>query len=225
MTYPILEEKDYLKLTEAAKLVKRTRTKIRLLLSPDGKIIKHIYRRRLLSTSTLWPYAARFINNAKKLESLNISVPKINDVYYYPKLNCDIIVYDYVKGPTLNEIASTNDFSFFPLLIQYIAQLHQNGIYFKDLHLSNIVYHDGLFTLIDLETIHCKKRSLRISERAKNLAYLFNIKEHIQFYLHYGTEKFTNEYLSFTPLTERSKKRIKQFLISKLPKELSLSTI
>lgn len=212
MAYPLLTEKDYIKLTEGAKLIKRTRTKIRLLLSPQNKIIKHIYRRKFLSTSTLWPYAARFIKNASKLQSKNFSVPTIHEVYYYPKLNSDIIVYDYVEGPTLHEIASTNDLSFFPKFIRYISQLHQTGIYFKDLHLSNIVFKNGVFTLLDLETIHCKRRPLKTSERAQNLAYLFSIKEHKQFYQDYGTDQFINEYLNSIQLSERAQKKLKKKL-------------
>ncbi len=214
MAYPILADMDYLKLTEGAKLVKRTRTKIRLLLSPQNKIIKHIYRRRFLSTSTLWPYAGRFIKNARQLQSKNISVPTIHEVYYYPKLNSDIIVYDYVEGPTLHEIASNNDFSFFPKFINYIAQLHKTGIYFKDLHLSNIVFKNDAFTLLDLETIHCKRRPLKISERAKNLAYLFSIKEHTHYYQNYGTNRFIHEYLESSQLSERAQKRLKKKLIT-----------
>lgn len=210
MAYPILNEKDYLELTQGAKLVKRTRTKIRLLLSSDHKIIKHIYRRRFFSTSTLWPYAARFIKNAKLLNSKNILVPDIMAVYFYPKLNCDIIIYDYVDGTTLYDIASGDDLSFLPKLAEYIAMLHQLGIYFKDLHLSNIVLNKGSFTLLDLESIHCKRRSLTVAQRARNIAYLFSIKEHIEFYQRFGSDKFLEEYLQKTDLSERSRKKIKQ---------------
>jgi predicted Ser/Thr protein kinase len=217
MEYATLEEKDYLELTDGAKLVKRTRTKIRLLLSPDNKIIKHIYRRKLLSSTTLWPHAAQFIKNAKKLSSMDIFVPNIHAVYYYPKLNCDIILYDYVEGITLYEMASNNDLSFLPKLAEYIAELHQLGIYFKDLHLNNIVLNNGVFTLLDLESIHCKRRPLRSKQRAKNLAYLFNIKEHIEFYLQFGGEKFLQEYFKLSTLSERSQRKIMKYLKPKIP--------
>ena len=134
MGYPVLQEEEYLKLTEGAKLVKRTRTKIRLLLSKDKKIIKHIYKRKLLSSSTIWPYATRFIDNARHLRSKNILVPDIHGVFFFPRLNCDILIYDYVDGHTLYHLACDKDLSFLPKLAHYIAMLHQLGIYFKDIH-------------------------------------------------------------------------------------------
>lgn len=220
MGYPILQDQDYLKLTDGARLVKRTRTKIRLLLSRDGKIIKHIYKRKLLSSSTLWPYATRFINNAQYLKSKNILVPEIRSVHYYPKLNCDILVYDYVEGRTLFEVARDNDLSFFPQLVEYVAQLHKLGIYFQDIHLDNIVVHNGAFTLLDLESIQVKRRSLSKSLRARNLVHLFNKKEDIPFYHQFGFENFLNAYFDLACVSEGLRQKITHYLISRIPHEV-----
>lgn len=209
MAYPILLEKDYLNLTEGAKLIKRTRTKLRLLLSTENKIIKHIYKRKWFSTATLWPYATRFINNAKRLKSKNILVPEINAVYFYPKLNCDILIYDYVDGPTLYDIACNNDLSFMPKFAHYIAMLHDLGIYFKDLHLGNIVVKNDSYTLLDLESIHCKRRALTLTQRAQNLKYMFSIKEHVQFYQQFGADKFLDEYYKAVSQSDRSRNKSK----------------
>ncbi len=217
MGYPILQDQDYLKLTEGASLVKRTRTKIRLLLSRDGKIIKHIYKRKLLSSSTIWPYATRFINNAQYLRSRNILVPDIRSVFYYPTLNCDILIYDYVDGRTLYDMARDNDLSFFPRFVEYVAQLHKLGIYFQDIHLDNIVVKDNTFTLLDLESIQIKRRSLTKSLRARNLVHLFNKKEDIPFYHQFGVENFLNQYYDLACLSDRLRQKITHYLSTRIP--------
>ncbi|MBX9586349.1 MAG: hypothetical protein K2X50_03740 [Gammaproteobacteria bacterium] len=221
MGYPILQEQDYLKLTDGASLVKRTRTKIRLLLSQDGKIIKHIYKRKLLSSSTLWPYATRFIKNAQYLQSKNILVPEIRAVYFYPKLNCDILIYDYVDGRTLYDVARDRDLSFFPQFVEYVAQLHKLGIYFQDIHLDNIVVNNNIFTLLDLESIQIKRRSLSKSLRARNLVHLFNKKEDIPFYNQFGLENFLNQYFDLACLSEPLRRKITHYLCSRVPKDIA----
>jgi len=221
MGYPVLHEQDYLKLTDGAELVKRTRTKIRLLLSAENKIIKHIYRRRFLSTSTIWPYASRFIKNAKHLKSKNILVPEINAVYFYPKLNCDIILYDYVEGKTLYQLACDNDLSFFPKLIHYVAHLHHLGIEFKDIHLSNIVLKEDAFTLLDLESIRYQRKPLNVKQRARNLAYLFSRKEDITLYKQFGLDRFLSGYFELTSLSGRLVAKTKRLVRCRVAEELA----
>ncbi len=220
MAYPILLEHEYLKLTEGAELVKRTRTKIRLLLSSEKKIIKHIYKRKLLSTSTIWPYASRFIKNAKHLSSKNISVPKINAVYFYPTLNCDILIYDFVSGMTLYDLARTNNISFMPDLARYLVGLHDLGIYFKDIHLNNLVSNNDTFTLLDLESIQYQHRPLTITQRIRNLTHLFNKKEDVQFYQQFGLDRFLEEYFHLACLSERLCRKIKRVLGLRVPQDL-----
>lgn len=212
MAYPILQEQEYLALTQGATLMKRSRTKIRLLLSKQNKIIKHIYKRKLLSSSTLWPHVTRFVDNARHLASKNLLVPEINSVHFYPPLNCHILIYDYVDGETLSQHAQENGTSFFPKLIKYITHLHKLGVYFKDIHLDNIIVKGETLTLIDLESIQYQKRPLTTTQRARNLVHLFNKKEDVKHYQSYGLARFLTEYFELTDLPERSRKKVKKHL-------------
>jgi len=220
MKYPLLTDDDYSKLTKDAKLIKRTRTKIRLLLSTENKIIKHIYKRKLLSSSTLWPYITRFIKNAKHLKSKNILSPKIQGAYFYPTLNCYILLYDYVDHPTLHHIAKKNDLSFLPKFAEFTTKLHALGIFFKDIHLDNFILDGNDFTLIDLESITYQKRPLSIRQRARNLAHLFNRKEDIPFYEQYGYQEFLKHYFEATNLPPKNQAKIHNLIYPKLPPSL-----
>ena len=220
MTYPLLTDSEYAKLTENAKLVKRTRTKIRLLLSQDNNIIKHIYKRKLLSSSTIWPYITRFIKNAKYLKSKNISVPNVHAAYFYPTLNCYILIYDYVEQPTLHNIAKNDDFSFFPKLAKFITELHAMGVFFKDIHLDNIIMNDNEFTLLDLESLQYQRRPLTLRQRARNLAHLFNRKEDILFYQKFGWSNFLDHYFDAIYSTPKYQTKLKALISPKLPPEL-----
>lgn len=222
MGYPILQEQEYLKLIDGAELVKRTRTKIRLLLSAENKIIKHIYKRNFFSTSTIWPYATRFIKNAHYLKSKNIVVPEINAVYFYPKLNCDIILYDYVDGKTLYQLARDNDLSFFPKLMHYVAHLHLLGIEFKDIHLGNIVFKDDAFTLLDLESIRYQRGPLNVKQRARNMACLFSRKEDTPLYRQFGLDRCLSSYFELASLPDRLVAKTGRLIHSRVSREVTL---
>jgi hypothetical protein len=124
-----LTDADYQQLIADAQVLKLRRGKPAVLLSPNQRIIKHIYRRSWFSSSRIWPYAQRFISNAQLLNQRGILVPTIRGRYYYPTLGCDILVYDYMKGKSLLTYANENNFSHVEKVPGFVAKLHALGIY------------------------------------------------------------------------------------------------
>lgn len=191
LTSPAYEE-----LVANAQLLKMRRGKPAILLTPDQRIIKHIYRRHWFSSSHIWPYAQRFINNAQLLRQRGITVPIIRGRYYYPEFGCDILVYDYLSGKTLLTHANENNYTPMENLPAFLLKLHNLGIYFRDFHLDNIITHDNDFALIDIASIKCRspQKALTLKYRAKNIAHLLEKKEDQESYRVFGKNNFLRRY-------------------------------
>ena len=60
----------------------------------------------------------------------------------------------------------------------YLACLHEQGIYFRTLHLGNIVLgHDGHLALIDIADVRFARRSLRRWVRRRNFRNVLRYRE------------------------------------------------
>lgn len=116
----------------------------------------------------------------------------VNELFRCDEKNCDIVTYNFISGKNVREsgpdtLAKTPEF---------IAILHSNGIYFRDLHFGNIIMHNNDFAIIDLASAKIKKRPLSIRERARNLAHLYNDFYDSKILNNYGKELFLTQYFS-----------------------------
>lgn len=147
----------------------------KVLLLTDGTMIKLFRRKRWLSSAAWYPYAQRFADNAASLEQRGVPVPEVLAVFRVPAIERDAVHYRPLAGCTLRELRravldQASEDQLRQGLARFVVYLHDNGIYFRSLHLGNVIYTpDQRFGLIDLADARLYPRPLRQFERLRNL--------------------------------------------------------
>ena len=141
----------------------------------DGTFIKLFRRRRRITSDILRPYARRFVDNALALEKLGIPSPKIIALYRIPEMSCDVVHYHPLPGMTLRAIIANElelqEARHLRLAFNiFVRRLHEKGIYFRSLHLGNVVLTPRLgMGLIDISDVRLHGKPLSRFWRARNL--------------------------------------------------------
>jgi len=130
----------------------------------DGNMLKLFRRKRLLSSALLRPHSRRFCTNATALQGLG--VPTLQPLYLY-RLDdpaWTAVLYRPLPGETLSQLLRDDELSWIalqPELARFINRLHVSGVYFRSLHLGNIVRTpDGQLGLIDIADLQNLRRPL-----------------------------------------------------------------
>ena len=151
----------------------------------DGTILKLFRRKRLISSAALYPYAQRFANNAAALEKLGIPVPKIIAVMRIPELSRDVVLYAPLAGSTLRELvraglSTDRRQRLKEAFTQLVIYLHDKGVYFRSLHIGNIVCTpDGRLGLIDFSDLRIHPWPLGKYLRARNMRRMQGIADEL----------------------------------------------
>lgn len=143
---------------------------------PDGRFLKLFRRKRLISSAALYPYAQRFSDNITALQQRGIPCPEVEAIFRIPAIERDAVLYRPLPGHTLRQVlkASQPDINGLDAkLATFVAHLHNNGVYFRSLHLGNILLTDrGELGLIDVADMQCQKRPLNVWKRKRNFKHL-----------------------------------------------------
>jgi len=145
----------------------------------DSTYIKLFRQKRVLSLSNLWPYVKRFRSNSLELKKRHIDTVTVLELYNCQEIERTIVTYSELKGELLRSALSKQDS---PMLAQqlaaFIAELHKKGIYFRSIHLENIVLQpNGKFGLIDIADMRIRYYSLNPLRRARNLCHMLKYQE------------------------------------------------
>lgn len=163
----------------------------------DGNFIKLFRRKRLLSSALIWPYAQRFANNAQRLQDLSIPCPKVIGVYRLTALQRDIVHYQPLPGLTLRQLRNTPDepIDLLERLAAFIANLHEKGVYFRSLHLGNVVLTpEGILGLIDIADLKIQRCALNRSQRTRNFRHMLRDTEDHNWLRSAGNARFAKAY-------------------------------
>lgn len=154
MHYSRLNHDDFQKLTHGAKVLEADSYGAKVYLLGDGNILKVFRRKRLISSALLRPYSQRFIDNALRLAELGIPTLQVISHHKLDEPGKTAVLYRPLPGKTLLQLSREPDFSWhrhLPDLTGLIRHLHHCGIYFRSLHLGNVVVTpEGLLGLIDV---------------------------------------------------------------------------
>lgn len=173
-----------------------------LMLTPDNRIVKSFYQRKLISTSTFIPQAKRFAANAEKLRERNIVAPIVEDVIYCRELSVHMVVYKRIDGVDLRELCRAGHTNCLSSLAGYLAHIHDRGVYFRAVHLGNLLKrNDDGFAILDIADLTTRSRPLGPLQRARNLAHLINTTDDRRFFEDYGIDNFFTEYLGHCDLS------------------------
>jgi serine/threonine protein kinase len=173
---------EYESWKEGAKVLEEDRYGEKVLHLPDGTFIKLFRRKRWLSKTTLRPPAKRFADNAAELQRLGIRCPVVIGLYQMENPYRTIVHYLPLEGATLRQLLnsepSLEQIELFAQLAEFITTLHDLGIYFRSLHLGNIVQTpDNALGLIDISDMRCLGKPLSNRMRARNYRHLLRYEE------------------------------------------------
>ncbi|MCK6382838.1 MAG: lipopolysaccharide kinase InaA family protein [Rhodocyclaceae bacterium] len=171
----ILEHDDYLALRAGARVLERDRYGEKVLALADGSYLKLFRRKRLISSAAWYPYAQRFADNAQALAEREIPCPEVTGLYRIPSLRRDAVRYRPLEGQTLRQLvrSGTDIAALRERLGRFVAELHEAGVYFRSLHLGNIVLTPaGALGLIDIADLRAGPRALPAHRRRRNLQHM-----------------------------------------------------
>lgn len=169
---------EYLRLREGARTIEADRYGDKVLLLPDETYVKLFRRKRLLTSAAFYPYAVRFSENLAALTQLSIPCPTMIALYRITLIDRDAVHYKPLVGRTLRHIVQAGpnaaDAECLRLaLAEFVARLHGLGVYFRSLHLGNIVLTPvNTLGLIDVADMSLRQRSLGRLLRMRNMKHL-----------------------------------------------------
>ncbi|MDB5980805.1 MAG: Toluene tolerance protein [Pseudomonas sp.] len=172
-----LAHTDYEALRKDAEVIEADFFGDKVLRLVDGNFVKLFRRKRLISSAAFFPYAKRFADNALELKKRGIPCPEVLETYRVCDIARDVVHYEPLPGQTLRQlIADPTRFNDPALLTQFgrfVATLHNQGIYFRSLHLGNVVMTpDNELGLIDIADLRTLRRPLRKSMCLRNFMHM-----------------------------------------------------
>jgi hypothetical protein len=203
------------------KLLKRASgAKPKVIETDTDDIIKIFYSRKKNPFSSNKCPALKFKKHAEKLASYQIGAPKIDALRYCPDLDTHFVCYSKIKGDDIRYLIRSGQNHMIASFATFLANLHNNGIYFRSLHLANIVYQENAqFALIDIVDMRFKENSLSFYMRYRNLKHMFIYRNDHHFWAQYGIENFMETYFKSWDAPLFYKKTL-LLLLNRLPKHL-----
>lgn len=171
---------------------------IKVLETAEGLIVKLFRRKRLFSSVMFKSYAARFVENARRLEALGITTVQVAEIYRCKPIERTLVVYRPVPGQTLrNALRNPADADgLMEKLARFFAELHDKGVLFRSIHFDNLIVADapqdmGLIDIADMKVFH---RKLSFRRRMRNIRHLTRYSEDRQSIKNFGVERFVDIY-------------------------------
>ena len=170
----VLDHQEFLVLKAGAEVLEQDAHGEKVLRLTNGSLIKLFRRKRLVSSTAWYPYAQRFADNAEALAQRGIPVPRVIDIWRIPSIKRDAVHYQPLEGVTLrslNRPESNIDLTALKKrFTDFIIHLHRLGIYFRSLHLGNVILTPaGELGLIDFSDLRIYRASLPIFMRRRNI--------------------------------------------------------
>lgn len=173
-----LSKEGYLALRKGAEVIESDSNGDKVLLLADGTYFKLFRVKRLITSARLTPYSKRFAENAKKLAQLNIPTVSVIDTFKIPSINRTAVHYNPLPGTVVRNLKNNLNETLAKKLGTFIRQLHEKGIYFRSLHLGNIVLTpEDQLGLIDIADMKILRHALPNQMRIRNFYHLCRYKE------------------------------------------------
>ncbi|NNA57451.1 bifunctional O-antigen ligase/aminoglycoside phosphotransferase family protein [Pseudomonas koreensis] len=179
LTLPVqkLAAADLEHMSRAAQVIEEDGLGPKVLRLSDGSFLKLFRRRRWYTSGSFNPYSERFAVNSEQLRQMGIPTPQVLNLYRLDD-GSSAVHYAPLPGHTLRQVLqSITAPAVRQALVErfgkFMAQLHEKGVYFRSLHLGNVlVLEDGEFGLIDLADLRIYPTPLSLSLRQRNLRHM-----------------------------------------------------
>lgn len=131
----------------------------------NGALLKIFHTRRNRLLAKLQPAAKRFALNARRLHKLGIPAPAVIEVFWLDRSQgLSACIYQPLPGDSVEQMYlqdAAGVVKILPDISAFIRTLHKSGIYFRSLHLGNIIQlPDESFGLIDILDMQFKRSPL-----------------------------------------------------------------
>ena len=168
----------------------------RLLETKQGEIIKVFPQRKWVSTNRLYPYAKRFMRNARLLGEYGFPSIEVTECQRLQGTATYLVKYPKLPGDDLRHLFNNSaDGSVWKEFAGFMASLHERGIFFRGIHLGNVLrLPEGSFVLIDITTVKFRRKALSLSERVRNLQHLMMYPEDVACFKSFGLKEFKHLY-------------------------------
>lgn len=145
----------------------------------DGLFLKIFHTRKSIPLARLMPPAQRFARNAGLLHRLGIVAPEIMETFWVDRSKgLSACLYRPLSGQSLEQLLRQDARQLellLPALAQFILELHAKRLYFRSLHLGNILQvDDSHFGLIDFLDLRQKTLPLSRWQIRRNFRHLDN---------------------------------------------------
>jgi hypothetical protein len=188
-----------------------------VLRTADDRIVKIFRRSRGPLADRLWPYAARFASNARRLARRGVVTVAVEGVFRCPGLGMDFVVYPMLPGDSLRDLAADpprlrDALSGLP---GYIARLQRRGVHFRGLHLGNVLYQGpDRYALLDVGYLRLLQWPLDVRSRASNFRNIMRYDRDLDLLVNFGLEEFMARYLEAARLGDRRRRALCRTLAS-----------
>ena len=200
---------EYQKIAERSIVLERDRHGVKVLETSEGNIVKLFRRKRFFSSALLKSYSSRFVENAKSLEKLGFHTVDVEKEVYCKPIQRSLLIYRPIPGQTLRSALQTPDShdQIFEQFIVLLAQLHDNGVLFRSIHLNNIIFKDLMspLGLIDIADMRIMAAPLSSHARIRNFRHLNRYKIDQSSIKKFGVDRFMEIYFKTSCLLESHK--------------------
>ncbi len=143
----------------------------------NGLFLKIFHTRRHPLLARWQPATKRFAQNAERLRQRGIQAPEVLESFWLNRrAGLSACLYRPLPGQSIDQLYCQSPQQVDALLsslARFIRHLHQRGIYFRSLHLGNILLlPDGQFGLIDILDLQFKRRALNDWLVQRNIQHL-----------------------------------------------------
>lgn len=163
----------------------------------NGNMLKFFRVKRWYSSARFFSYARSFCRNAKRLQALNIPTVQVKQLFHCENALRTAVLYAPLAGVTFMQLLKNKTLTqtHVKALGQFIAHLHDLGIYFRGLHLGNIVLTpEGQLGLIDISEMTISPFRLSLHRRLRNFERFWRRKEDQQIFGEKNVALFSHHY-------------------------------
>lgn len=218
-----LSQDRFQTIREGAKVLTADKHGDKVLKLKNGHIMELFRRKRLFSSALIYPYGKRFVDNVKQLIKRDIPTVGELSLFRVPSISRIAVVYRPLPGESLEEEIKDKRFGEERIrqFGEFLARLHVLGIYFRSIHLRNVIVTlNGQLGLIDVSDMKIYRRSLPASLRARNIRHFCRYPGHAKALFPQGkTKLFIDAYLNATELNDEKKAQLASDINSLLEKQ------
>ena len=214
--FPQIDQDMFNALIDNGKILEYDHRGVKVVETVNKEIVKIFRLKQAYSSALIYPYAWRFKNNARLLKKKGIETVQIKKIEYCFSEQRHLVTYDKIEGQTIRELLTKNekDADLIKKLIEFVARLHANGVYFRSLHFGNIVVtNNGKMALIDIADLTVYPWPLSVNLRIRNWRHLLKYSFEKSFVTRFGDEQFYDRYADDAFLSLAQREKLKKALI------------